>query len=270
MGTVVTYAASAGVDLRTEAVGIAVNGQSIGGTLIAPQRLEPGAPGALFVHGWGGSQQQYLASARAIAALGSACLVFDLRGHAETRGQCETVTREDNLHDVIAAYDVLARTHGVDNHSIAVVGASYGAYLGSLLLYLRPVRRLALRAPALYKDDDWQLPKRQLHVDPDFAAYRRLALRAEDNRALGACAQFPGDALVVESERDEIIPHPAVANYIAALANAHSLTYRVIEGADHALSLTEWQQAYTQLLVGWLSEMMKERSCAASSSSPVS
>ena len=74
---------------------------------------------------------------------------------------------------------------------------------------------LALRAPALYKDIDWEAPKRKLHVDPDFAAYRRLALRAEENRALGACAQFLGDALVVESEHDEIIPHPAVTNYIA-------------------------------------------------------
>jgi len=247
------------MELRTEAIAIRVDGTSIDGTLITPATAAPGTPGTLFVHGWGGCQQQYLASARAIAALGSACLIFDLRGHAETRGQYETVTREDNMHDVLAAYDVLSHAPGVDRQSIAVVGASYGAYLGALLLYLRPVCRLALRAPALYKDDDWEQPKRKLHVDPDFAAYRRLALRAEDNRALGACAQFFGDALVVESEHDEIIPHPAVANYIAALANAHSLTYRVIEGADHGLTQQAWELAYTELLVGWLSEMIKDR-----------
>ena len=245
------------MNLRTEAIGIPVNGQTIQGTLIAPLDPEREVPGTLFLHGWGGCQDQYLGCAREIAALGSACLVFDLRGHAETRGQYETVTREDNLHDVIAAYDLLAHTPRVDGHSMAVVGASYGAYLASLLLYLRPIRLLALRAPALYKDDDWEMPKRRLHVDPNFAAYRRLALRAEDNRALGACAQFLGDALVVESERDEIIPHPAVANYIAALANAHSLTYRVIEGADHSLSQKHWELAYTELLVGWLSEMRR-------------
>ena len=254
------------MNLRTEGVEITVNGQSIGGTLIAPASLEPGTPGALFVHGWGGCRAQYLASARAIAALGCACLIFDLRGHAETRGQHETVTREDNLHDVLAAFDLLARTPGVDRQAIAVVGASYGAYLGALLLYLRPVCMLALRAPALYKDVDWEQPKRRLHVDPEFAAYRRLTLRAEDNRALGACAQFLGDALVVESEHDEIIPHPAVANYIAALANAHSLTYRVIEGADHGLSQAAWERAYTELLVGWMSEMIKERPCIDTSS----
>ena len=247
------------MELRTEAIEIPVNGDSIDGTLIAPAAVKKGRPAALLVHGWGGCQEQYLPSARAIAALGYACLIFDLRGHAETRGQYETVTREDNLHDVTAAFDLLSRVPGVDRQSIAVVGASYGAYLGALLLYLRPVCRLALRAPALYKDDDWEQPKRKLHVDPDFAAYRRLALRAEDNRALGACAQFFGDALVVECEHDEVIPHPAVANYIAALANAHSLTYRMIEGADHGLTQQSWELAYTELLVGWLSEMIKDR-----------
>jgi uncharacterized protein len=252
--------------MRTEPIEIPVNGQSIDGTLITPADPEPGMPGTLFVHGWGGSRAQHLASAHAIAALGCVCLIFDLRGHAETRGQHETVTREDNLHDVLAAYDRLARTPGVDRQAIAVVGASYGAYLGALLLYLRPVCMLALRAPALYQDVDWEQPKRRLHVDPDFAAYRRLALRAEDNRALGAVAQFLGDALVVESGHDEIIPHPAVANYIAALANAHSLTYRVIEGADHALSQPAWEEAYTELLAGWMSEMLKERTCIDTSS----
>jgi pimeloyl-ACP methyl ester carboxylesterase len=252
--------------LRDETIEIAVEGQRIEGTLIAPAAVERPGPGVLFVHGWGGSQDHYLAEARAIAALGCVCLIFNLRGHAKTEAQHETVTREDNLHDLMAAYDVLAHHPTVDKGCIALVGSSYGAYLGALLIYMRPVRLLALQAPALYKDDDWEAPKRKLHIDPNFAAYRRLTLRAEENRALGACAQFLGDALVVESEHDEIIPHPAVANYIAALANAHSLTYRMIEGADHGLSSENCERAYTELLVNWMSEMMKERLCVDTSS----
>jgi hypothetical protein len=254
------------MQLRDEAIGIAVDNQHIAGTLTVPAALERAAPGALFVHGWGGNREQDLAAARASAALGCVCLTFDLRGHAETERQHETVTREQNLRDVAAAYDVLAGNALVERSFIALVGASYGAYLGALLTFLRPVRLLALRAPALYKDDDWEAPKRKLHIEANFAAYRRLALRAEDNRALGACAQFLGDALLVESEHDEIVPHPAVANYIAALANAHSLTYRMIEGADHALSEKRWEHAYTELLVNWLSEMTKERTCLDTSS----
>jgi pimeloyl-ACP methyl ester carboxylesterase len=247
--------------MRDERIGIAVGGQEIEGTLIAPAAVGRRPAGVLFVHGWGGNQDHYLAEARAIAALGCVCLIFNLRGHADTEALHDTVTREDNLRDVVAAYDVLAGNL-VKSSFIALVGSSYGAYLGALLTYLRPLRLLAFQAPALYKDDDWEAPKRQLHVDPDFAAYRRLTLRAEENRALGACAQFLGDALVVESEHDEIIPHAAVANYIAALANAHSLTYRMIEGADHGLSEESCERAYTELLVNWMSEMIKERICA--------
>jgi uncharacterized protein len=247
------------MNVSDRAVDIPVDGQRIDGTFILPGRRERAAPGVLFIHGWGGNQNYYLEEARALAGIGCACLIFNLRGHADTEAQHDTVTREDNMRDVIAAYDVLAGHPGVDKSRIALVGSSYGAYLGALLIYMRQVRLLAMQAPALYKDDDWEAPKRKLHVDPDFAAYRRRSLKAEDNRALGACAQFQGDALVVESERDEIIPHPAVANYIAALANAHSLTYRVIEGADHALSQEPWERAYTEMLVNWMSEMIKER-----------
>ena len=37
------------------------------GTLVTPATV---VPGVLFLHGWGGSQEQYLARAREIAALG--------------------------------------------------------------------------------------------------------------------------------------------------------------------------------------------------------
>ena len=83
------------------------------------------------------------------------CLTFNLRGHAETEPQHDTVTREDNLRDLLAAYDLLTGHSLVDKSSIAVVGSRYGAYLAAILTELRPVRWLALRVPALYRDEDW-------------------------------------------------------------------------------------------------------------------
>ena len=85
---------------RDEPVDIVVDGQAIRGTIVAPNRR---LPGVLFVHGWGGSQEQYLTRAREVAALGCVCLTFDLRGHVETHRQKEKVSREDNLRDVLAA-----------------------------------------------------------------------------------------------------------------------------------------------------------------------
>ena len=237
---------------RDEAIDIAVDDQRIAGTVIVPATL---IPGFLFVHGWGGSQEQYLARAREIAALGCICLTFDLRGHARTEPQNESVTREDNLRDVLAAYDALAGNPAVDRSAIAVVGSSYGGYLAAILTALRPVKWLGLRVPALYKDEDWAVPKRRLDKD-ELAAYRRRPVSAEENRALRACARFAGDVLVVESEHDDIVPHPAIASYLAAFGKARSLTHRVIEGADHGLGEEVHQQAYTALLVRWATEMV--------------
>src|SRR4051795_6890079 len=169
---------------RDEAIAIAVDGQRIAGTVVTPDTL---LPGVLFVHGWGGSQENYLARARQIAALGCVCLTFNLRGR--------------------------------------------------------------------------------------LAAYRWLAISPDENRALGACAAFRGDVLIVESEHDDIIPHPVIANYMAAFEKAHSLTYRVIEGSDHGLSEEPWQQAFTTLLVTWATEMVlgaREGAAALGTSAPPS
>lgn len=233
---------------------IAVGDQQICGTLVTPGAL---TPGVLFVHGWGGSQQQYIARAREVAALGCICLTFDLRGHARTQEQLKTVTREDNLNDLLAAYDMLIRQRGVDRSAIAVVGSSYGGYLATILTELRPVRWLVLRVPALYKDSEWTLPKDRLRALQQLEHYRSLPVKTEDSRALRACAAYRGHALVVESELDSIVPAQVVANYRQSLADAASLTYRLLERADHALSTEEMQQAYTTVLVRWLSEMVR-------------
>lgn len=231
---------------------IEVDGQRIAGTVVTPGPL---VPGVLFVHGWGGSQDQYLARARRIAALGCVCLTFDLRGHAATEEQQDSVTREDNFRDVLAAYDVLASKPGVDRSAIGVVGSSYGGYLAAILTSLRPVKWLALRVPALYRDEDWALPKTQLKKY-GLDAFRRGSVRPDENRALAACAGFGGDVLIVESEHDDTVPHPVIANYMAAFQKAHSVTYRVLGGADHGLSEERWQRAYSTLLVGWMTEMV--------------
>src|SRR5690606_23808954 len=115
----------------------------------------------------------------------------------------DSVTRPQNLQDLCASYDWLVAQPQVDADAVAVVGISYGGYLGALLTGLRPVRWLALRTPALYLDRDWELPKRQLHDDPALGRFRRSAVAAQDNRALLACARFRGEVLLVEAEHDQ-------------------------------------------------------------------
>ena len=79
----------------------------------------------LFVHGWGGSQQSDLARSRQITALGCVCLTFNLRGHAETEPQHETVTRENNQRRTrsrLFAYDAAILDLGLpDEDGLAVL-----------------------------------------------------------------------------------------------------------------------------------------------------
>jgi uncharacterized protein len=241
------------MDVRLDTIGIEVDDETLGGTMLAPTRE---LPGILFVHGWGGDQQHDLARAREAAGLGCVCVTFDLRGHHHSKVPRERVSRAQNLADIVAAYDWLAERPSVDATSIAVIGISYGGYLASILTAMRDVRWLALRSPALYKDEGWDLPKLQLHTDPDLPAYRRRRIAAGDNRALRACAAYRGDALVVEAENDDIVPHAVTENYLAAFVQARSRTSRVLAGADHALSDKGSQKDYSSVLISWLTEMI--------------
>ncbi len=237
---------------RHNTIHIPVGDHSIAGTLVGPDTV---VPGVMLVHGWDGSQEQYIARAHEIAALGCICLTFDLRGHAKDKARRDMVTREDNLNDMLAAYDTLVGHPSVDGSAVVVAGSSYGGYLAAVLTALRPVRWLAMRAPALYKDEDWMVPKYALNKE-ELAAYRNTVVTPEHNRALAASAGFRGDVLIVESELDVIVPHPVIENYRNAFTQTHSMTYRVIKGADHSLSQKAWSQSYTKVLVNWVDEMI--------------
>lgn len=214
-------------------------------------------PGILFVHGWGGSREQDLNRAREASGLGCVCLTVDLRGHDLSGGRSRSISRAENLQDLICAYDWLVRQPTVDPNAIAVVGISYGGYLSTILATLRPVKWLALRSPALYKDDGWELPKRELNADQDLHRYRRTRLDPADNGALRAAAAFHGDALIVASEHDDIVPHTVFENYVAAFSRrARSVTTRILADADHALTELAWRRAYTAQLIRWLTEMV--------------
>lgn len=236
----------------SESISIDIDDEHMSGTFLSPKSK---VPGVLFVHGWGGSQERDLERAKGIAGLGCVCLTFDLRGHADRGIPLSRVTREDNLRDLLAAYDRLLAHPAIDTSAVAVVGTSYGGYLAAILTSLRPVRWLALRVPALYRDQEWLKPKRDLDK-ADLMDYRAGFVQAATNRALHACASFTGDVLIVESQTDDHVPHATIMSYRAACQQTHSLTHRIIDGADHALSDPVSQQAYTSILVDWVTEMV--------------
>ena len=104
---------------RSETISIDIDDEQMSGTFLSPKSK---VPGVLFVHGWGGSQERDLERAKGIAGLGCVCLTFDLRGHAGNGIPLNRVTREDNLRDLLAAYDRLLAHPAIDTSAVAVVG----------------------------------------------------------------------------------------------------------------------------------------------------
>ena len=225
-------------------------GHSIEGSLCLPASKQKHHPGVLFLHGWGGSRDRHYRGATLLARQGFVCLTVDLRGHGKTRELVQTVSASNNLADAIAAYDFLVSRQAIEYGHIGVAGFSYGGFLAILLSQHRTLQWLALRAPALYRDDDISTPKSCIDRKK-LALFRRKKLTPEDSIALAACSRFKGDVLVLESENDSVVPHQQVQNFVDSFKEARSLTHVRISDADHSLSEERWKEFALDTLVHW-------------------
>ncbi len=217
------------------------NDERLSGRTYQPPGGRSSKPGLLFVHGLHSNQEGYHVRATAAAtALDTVCLTFDLSGHGRSTGQLDNLTPRDHLTDLLAAYDNLVLQDNVDSARLGICAASYGAYLTALLVSLKPVKALLLRAPALYSDDIVRMP---------IGRRRRSAPVAGPNAALTNIGQFRGRLLILESGNDELIPHSVVKAYVeAAHGNAH---HQVIADATHRLTDPVWQQAFVDAIITW-------------------
>jgi len=161
------------------------------------------------------------------------------------------VRPSDNLADALAAHDYLSSQSTVDQGAIGVAGFSYGGFLAVLLSKYRRLHWLALRAPALYRDDD--IGSAKSCIDRKLlSSFRRKRLGPADSVALAAAADFRGDVLVLESELDSIVPHSQIQNYVDAFRNASSLKHVIIPEADHALSQESWKNMALSTFSKWM------------------
>ncbi|MDO8583503.1 MAG: alpha/beta fold hydrolase [bacterium] len=235
-------------------VNISVGQGFIKGTLFYPKKIKNKNPAIIFIHGWNSDESGYRPRAEALASLGYICLTISLRGHGESSGKLEEFSRQDHLQDIIKAYDFLTSQKEVDLNNINVVGASYGAYLGAILTTKRKVVSLAMRAPALFPNAGFSRPTIDLirNIKHDLI---QNALPETDNFALIGINQV-NHVILIESERDQIIPHAIIALYKNAISDKTKLTNKIIKGAGHHLSEEKWKQEFITILREWFGKQI--------------
>lgn len=216
----------------------------------------------LILHGWTGTQNEW--GAKEFSKHGYICMTFGLRGHTNSEGDINTAKTSDFFNDTVSAYDVFKKEIG--DKKVAVVGNSFGAYLGVLLSEVRDVYCLSLRAPANYKDEDFDFSKmeRTGTDNPVVSKWRNNKLTTAQNRALKTLHEFSGPIQIIEAENDQVVPHQTVQNYIHAISDKTKLEYILWKDAPHSIGDSSIEQReilqneYYKMLLNWLNKIIQE------------
>jgi uncharacterized protein len=222
------------------------------GDIFYPSSEGAEQPSILFVHGWTSERKRSFQYAEALTNLGYVCLLFDMRGHGTSEGDRDVSTSREFLSDVTAAYDYLAALPEVDANRISAIGSSFGGYLLPILTNKRKLTNLALRAPADYSNENFNEPKSRPDKEgSDIMEWRNEQRDSSDTYALEALHNFMGSVLLIESEKDDRIPHQTVENYASAVRKKSKLTHVVMSGAPHSIKDGPFKDQVTEILTDW-------------------
>ncbi|NNM83916.1 alpha/beta fold hydrolase [Candidatus Parcubacteria bacterium] len=229
------------------------NGTLSGNFFPAPAATENQHAAALLIHGWKSGQDRMFDTAEMLSKKsGIQCLTFDLRGHGESPGVIDQLSRKNFLDDVLAAYDFLIKQPNVNPNKIGVLGSSFGAYLASLLSARRKIAWMVLRAPADYSDGDLAQPKMLGGDETTVNEWRMQPKNWNATEALRAVHSFKGKILIVESENDDLVPHQTVQNYVDAVSEKRDMQYALMEGAPHSLSkFPDLKKQFNEIVFEW-------------------
>lgn len=246
-----------------------VNNQNLAATIIKPEGFKSPLPALIWIHGWKSDKKGNTKRALEISKLGFVCLTLDLRGHGESDGRIDQFSRKDHLEDIKTAYKYLSELKGVNPNKIGIVGSSYGGYLAAVAANYLKFKWLVLRVPALYSegiqrrskakelyfDDNFNLPTDKL-INGDPKAFKTSGLTAQNSLALKGVANFLGEVLIIEADKDTVIPHPVIENYMEVISDKSKLTYKVMKGAPHSLETEEQEKEYIEILKNWLKKSL--------------
>lgn len=233
-----------------QSVTIPVGSEKMAGLLYIPNHKEnQKLPSVVILHGRGSTKKRYFDRAQALAEKGFLTLVFDFRGCGESDGEFSKQTISMGFEDAVAGYNFLENNPLCDQNRLGVLGGSFGGYQAALLSDKYPIVSLILAAPAIYQNQWWNLVPETLN--PERKGLYRQQSGFEKAKSMEAVSKYPGKILIIEHEKDEVIPQRLTEVYYQRAVNAKLREKKIIFGAPHALRDQKYLNQSIKLVTEW-------------------
>ncbi|MCL5019854.1 MAG: alpha/beta fold hydrolase [Patescibacteria group bacterium] len=229
-----------------------VGKDTLRGTLFIPSGKGP-FPGVIFYHGRGSTRARYLPMAETLAQKGFITLAFDFRGCGESDGKFEAQSHKMGIEDARAGLEFLL-SQNVDKKRIGIQSTSFGGYCAGMVLKDYDfIKSVVLRVPAAYSDNDLQLTPEKF---PEYVYFQNRE-NWIDSSAYNGLKKFRGSLLVIESEKDELLPSEEVQKYYNVATNAAKRKLSVHKNAGHNLSDNpKGLKEFYEITVNWFLETL--------------
>lgn len=203
----------------------------------------------LSLIGWSSEKSRYKDILEGVCRrTGMEALVFDYSGHGASKFPLQKTRPAQHFLEVICAYDYLSEKY--PDKEIVVMGASYGGYMAALLSQYRSLKRQIIRAPGLYKPEDFYSYAPDWRNDSLYE-YRKDPGLVAKNPLFEQAKSYKGKTLVVVHEKDEQIPVSVTDAYI----KAYGADVYVAEGLMHSFGENPDRQKvekYQEAISQWL------------------
>lgn len=241
--------------MKIQSVTIPVGNEKLSALLYVPEvsnNLK--LPSVVILHGRGSSKKRYADRGEALAKKGILTLIFDFRGCGESDGDFGKQTIEMGFEDATAGYEFLKNHPLCDNARIGVLGGSFGGYQAALLAGTYLILSLVLAAPAIYQDDWWNIVPESM--DPGKKELYRKQSGFEGTKSMNAISKYNGKILVMEHEKDEIVPHRVTEAYYQNALSAQLKEKKIIVNAPHALYDKTYVDQSINIVCDWFAKTL--------------
>jgi esterase/lipase len=187
----------------------------------------------LWLQGWTSTIDGHLAGITRMAeASGVTFAMLDYAGHGSHPVRLEDSTKQQQFNECLAAYDELvSRGH----KNIIVIGGSFGGYMAALVTGARTPAAIVLRAPAIYRDEEFELAfaKTALWDDTQDSdrLFRENITKNSRMNAIASVRAYDNQVWVMEHELDTVIPKSVPVAYFEAAKRSN---YLVVPNTEHS------------------------------------